>query len=227
MAPSKETSCEGSLPTAPPTPVRLLARICDLSVNEGTYLSPIDESADELDRKTTPPAPTLVAQESLQKCISKVIEKLSVTQLAGLIADKPLSSSLMMPSAIVDTVDTLTISPGILVIKLKTKNETLLMGALWEAEECCQSYKQCIITLQAQAVLNEAYCNKLHFQLAFQEEKKSNPGTSGKLVIDGLPRLLSGDKFYERVVEFTRYIAEGSHGKERDQKACTGEAEGG
>ncbi|KAF8838879.1 hypothetical protein BDN67DRAFT_871784, partial [Paxillus ammoniavirescens] len=61
-----------------------------------------------------------------------------------------------------------------------------------------------IITLQAQAVLNEAYCNKLHFQLTFKEEK-NNPGAPGKLIIDGLPRLLSGNKFYERVVEFTRW----------------------
>ncbi|KIK76767.1 hypothetical protein PAXRUDRAFT_104184, partial [Paxillus rubicundulus Ve08.2h10] len=164
--------------------------------------------------ETTPPAPTLVAQESLQKHISEVIKKLSATQLAGLIADKPLSSSLTMPSAIVDTIDTLTISPDISAIELKTKNEALLMGALWEAEECCQSYKQRVITLQAQAVLNEAYCNKLRFQLAFQEEKKSNPGAPGKLDVDGLPRLLSGDEFYERVVEFTRWQKEAVAKKE-------------
>ncbi|KIK72919.1 hypothetical protein PAXRUDRAFT_106834, partial [Paxillus rubicundulus Ve08.2h10] len=116
--------------------------------------------------------------------------------------------------AIVDTIDTLTISPDISAIELKTKNEALLMGALREAEECCQSYKQRVITLQAQAVLNEAYCNKLRFQLAFQEEKKSNPGAPGKLDVDGLPRLLSGDEFYERVVEFTRWQKEAVAKKE-------------
>ncbi|KAF8838880.1 hypothetical protein BDN67DRAFT_982217 [Paxillus ammoniavirescens] len=127
MAPSKETSCEGSLPTAPPIPVRLLTRLlCDLSVKEDTHLSPIDKNANKSDCEMTPSASTLIAQESLQKHISKVMEKLSATQLAGLIVNKPLSSS--MPS-----VDMLTISPDILAIKLGTKNKALLMGALWEA----------------------------------------------------------------------------------------------
>ncbi|KIK79262.1 hypothetical protein PAXRUDRAFT_161737 [Paxillus rubicundulus Ve08.2h10] len=162
----------------------------------------------------TPLAPTLIAQESLQKHISKVIEKLSATQLTGLIASKPLPSSLMMPSAIMDTIDVLTISPDISVIKPKARNEALLMGALQEAKECCQSYKQHVITLQVQAVLNKAYCNKLCFQLTFEEEKKSNPGAPDKLVINGLPRLLSDDKFYERVVEFTRWQKEAVAKKE-------------
>ncbi|KAG1809897.1 uncharacterized protein HD556DRAFT_1223026, partial [Suillus plorans] len=73
------------------------------------------------------------------------------------------------------------------------------------AEELCKSYQNHVITLQAQAILNEAYCNKLHYQLDFREEKVTNPDAPGKLVNDGLPRLLSGDKFYERVVEFTRW----------------------
>ncbi|KAF9230796.1 hypothetical protein BU15DRAFT_17054, partial [Melanogaster broomeanus] len=61
------------------------------------------------------------------------------------------------------------------------------------------------------------YCNKLHFQLAFQEEKKKNPGAPGKLVEDGLPRLLSGDKFYEKVVEFTKWQKEKEVQKETRQ----------
>ncbi|KAG1760556.1 hypothetical protein EDD22DRAFT_761260, partial [Suillus occidentalis] len=87
----------------------------------------------------------------------------------------------------------------------KTKNKTLLLVALQEAEELCESYQNHVITLQAQAILNEAYCNKLHNQLAFWEKKATNSDAPGKLVNDGLPRLLSGDEFYKRVVEFTRW----------------------
>ncbi|KIK78359.1 hypothetical protein PAXRUDRAFT_16915 [Paxillus rubicundulus Ve08.2h10] len=75
--------------------------------------------------------------------------------------------------------------------------------------------------LQAQAVLNEAYCNKLHFQLAFQEEEKKNPGATGKLVKDGLSRLLSGDEFYEKVVEFMKW----QKGKETQKETRQAEQE--
>ncbi|KAG1839255.1 hypothetical protein F4604DRAFT_1691313 [Suillus subluteus] len=44
--------------------------------------------------------------------------------------------------------------------------------ALQEAEELCKSYQNHVITLQAQAILNEAYCNKLHYQLACWEAKR-------------------------------------------------------
>jgi hypothetical protein len=52
-------------------------------------------------------------------------------------------------------------------------------------------------------VLNEMYCSMLRGQLAHYEKKKNTPKGVGKLVGDGLPRLLSSDEFYERVVEFT------------------------
>ncbi|KAG1906589.1 uncharacterized protein F5891DRAFT_893910, partial [Suillus fuscotomentosus] len=90
-------------------------------------------------------------------------------------------------------------------IEPKTKNKILLLAALQGVEELCKFYRNRVITLQAQAILNEAYCNKLHYQLAFQEEKVTNPDAPGKLVNDGLLRLLSGDEFYERVVGFTRW----------------------
>ncbi|KAG1888871.1 uncharacterized protein F5891DRAFT_966099 [Suillus fuscotomentosus] len=46
------------------------------------------------------------------------------------------------------------------------------------------------------------YCSKLRSQLANQESKKRGGKDSGKILGDSLPRLLSGDEFYERVVEF-------------------------
>jgi hypothetical protein len=213
MAPSRETSCEGSLPTAPPTPVKLIASLLrDLSIKDNSDLTPIEENPDESD-STTPSTPmhdiaNIAASNPLQKRIHEAIVKLSTTQITNLLTDKPLSSSLRMPAAVVEPIQTHMIPQTLLAIELKTKNEVVLFGALWEAEERCEAYEQCVITLQAQTVLNEAYCNKLHFQLAFQEEKKKNPGAHGKLIEDGLARLLSRDKFYEKVVEFTKWQKE-------------------
>ncbi|KAE9403813.1 hypothetical protein BT96DRAFT_917207, partial [Gymnopus androsaceus JB14] len=58
--------------------------------------------------------------------------------------------------------------------------------------------------LQAANILNEAYCKGLREQLAFREGKKDRKGKGRRLMGDGLPVLLSGNDFYERVVEFDR-----------------------
>ena len=51
-------------------------------------------------------------------------------------------------------------------------------------------------------MLNEMYRSMLQGQLAHYKKKKNTPKGVGKLVGDGLPRLLSSDEFYEWVVEF-------------------------
>ncbi|KAG1795027.1 uncharacterized protein HD556DRAFT_1217952, partial [Suillus plorans] len=84
----------------------------------------------------------------------------------------------------------------------KTANEILLLAALRETEAANAALKQRVITLQASNILNEMYCSKLRSQLANQESKKHGGKDSGKILGDGLPRLLSGDEFYEQVVEF-------------------------
>ncbi|KIK93316.1 hypothetical protein PAXRUDRAFT_12733 [Paxillus rubicundulus Ve08.2h10] len=50
------------------------------------------------------------------------------------------------------------------------------------------------------AVLNSMYCDHLSGQLAAQEEKQKKQ-KKGRLNGDGLPRLLTGEEFYTRVVE--------------------------
>jgi hypothetical protein len=52
------------------------------------------------------------------------------------------------------------------------------------------------------------YCTKLQFQLQHAKQKKAKGKGKGKLVGDGLLLLLSGDEFYEKVVEFTQWQQE-------------------
>lgn len=61
--------------------------------------------------------------------------------------------------------------------------------------------KSCMIAMQSSLVLNGAYCNLVCSQLAAQEESKKKK-TKGRLVGDGLPRLLLSSAFVKRVVEF-------------------------
>src|ERR1700691_962066 len=63
--------------------------------------------------------------------------------------------------------------------------------------------------------LNELYCSKLRHQLAHYEKKKESKGKGkGKLMGDGLPCFLSGDWFYEQVVEFEAWQREDQKKKE-------------
>lgn len=99
---------------------------------------------------------------------------------------------------------TKTLQSNALSVEPKTKNEKLLLAALLESEARVQLKKSHVLELQAANVLNEMYCDLLHRQLFHREEKKNQLKGKGRLVGDRLPRLLSGDEFYECVVEFTR-----------------------
>ena len=60
---------------------------------------------------------------------------------------------------------------------------------------------------QAQNILNTMYYSTLCGQLAWNEQKKkgSKAGEKGKLMGDGLPQLLLGDKFFKGVVDHTEW----------------------
>ena len=56
-----------------------------------------------------------------------------------------------------------------------------------------------VMELQAANILNEAYCKTLRDQLAFKNKEKGKKESGGRLMGDGLPVLLTGDFFMERV----------------------------
>lgn len=114
LATSKETLCQGSLPTTPPTPIKLVATLLqDLSLNEDLHLTTIEEAPEAFNSDTTSVTPTVTpannnnTHESLQTRINELIAKLSQTQIADLVSDKPLSSSVQMPSAAVGNIQSM------------------------------------------------------------------------------------------------------------------------
>lgn len=103
----------------------------------------------------------------------------------------------------------------------------MLLASLRELDAENKSLKCCVVELQASNILNKTYCNKLRFQLAGKEAKESNKGKGmGKLMGDGLPRMLSGDEFHARIVKFTEWqrAEELQKAKKIDAKACWKEA---
>lgn len=66
-------------------------------------------------------------------------------------------------------------------------------------------YKTSVIELQSAHVLQSIHCNRITNKLAAQEEKqREGKKKRGKLMGDGLPKLLTGEAFYNRVIEFEK-----------------------
>lgn len=78
-------------------------------------------------------------------------------------------------------------------------------------------YKTALLGMQSSAVLHSMYCDRLTEQLAAQEEKQKKK-RKGQLNGDGLPKLLTGDEFYMRVVEHEKALEQDKVDRENRQK---------
>ncbi|KAI5821640.1 hypothetical protein K523DRAFT_199372, partial [Schizophyllum commune Tattone D] len=85
-----------------------------------------------------------------------------------------------------------------------TPRKAQLLAALRQKEDEAEASQRRVLELQAINVLNEAYCAAMSKKLASKEEKKTRGKGKGCLMGDGLPVLVTGDYFYERVLEFER-----------------------
>ena len=148
--------------------------------------------------------------------LKEAVEGLKKTNLAFLASATPTTtSSDIMPSTITRTATELSGSSlavntttSALMIQPSTKNELLLLTALREAESRNHRSEVHTFELQAANILNQAYTDRLVKKLAAQEEKQEKKKKkTTRLVGDGLPRLLTGDEFYEM-----------AKGKEREAK---------
>ncbi|TBU21403.1 hypothetical protein BD311DRAFT_597456, partial [Dichomitus squalens] len=70
---------------------------------------------------------------------------------------------------------------------------------LRESEARDQVRKQSVINLQAAVVLQGGYLDEVHQQMQGRKQKKAGKKPGGKLVGDGLPRLLNEDGFIDEV----------------------------
>ncbi|KAF9238404.1 hypothetical protein BU15DRAFT_47786 [Melanogaster broomeanus] len=184
MAPSKETSCEGRLPITPSSPIRIVANLIGKLSSQDTAHTTLEPSE---------------STASMHSEIESLIQKLQNTSLSGLMTGEQVTSKTHLQHGITCPISPMNkstpLSPD---FNPTTTNEAYLLTLLCESDAMNISLKRCVIELQATNVLNEMYCNMLRGQLVKQEEKKQK--RKGKLMGDGLPRLLSSDEFYEKVV---------------------------
>ncbi|KAJ7270586.1 hypothetical protein B0H12DRAFT_994743, partial [Mycena haematopus] len=81
-------------------------------------------------------------------------------------------------------------------------------AALRESQLRNTTQKRQMIAMQSVMVLNGAYVDVVRGQLAAQEKKKGRGNKKGRLVGDGLPRLLTSREFVRRVTEFEQQATE-------------------
>lgn len=204
IAPSKETSCESHLPV-PPAPtgaIKILTDMfCKLSMVEDDETEPRD--GPELTSNTSKASST--SKASKLDVILEAIDGLSQTDIAHIFNTTLTLSSDPMSHTTTQIIPSQSAPTHPLSIEPQTDNEILLLAALRESEARNQILLNRTIELQASNILNEAYCGKLKRHLAHQENKMKDKGKGkGTLVGDGLPRVLTGDAFYEAVVEFKK-----------------------
>ncbi|KIK50671.1 hypothetical protein GYMLUDRAFT_116817, partial [Collybiopsis luxurians FD-317 M1] len=82
----------------------------------------------------------------------------------------------------------------------ETELEEKLQHALCHLQHKYTTLKEQALVMQSTMVLNGAYCLCLREQLAAQEESQSR--TKGKLMGNGLPKLLTSEAFVKWVEEF-------------------------
>ncbi|KZT09185.1 uncharacterized protein LAESUDRAFT_624937, partial [Laetiporus sulphureus 93-53] len=145
------------------------------------------------------------------------------SHLASTFAAHLISSSSIKASTPIPALNTFMISPAkkhhqeLLDSSPQTKHEKELQDALHEAtvHEAC--YKSLLRGQQAAMILQFGYCMRVKCQLATREEKEQleKQKGKGKIVSDGLPRMLTDDAFVEIVAEHERKQEATEHSKEQ------------
>ena len=219
MAPSLETSSHGHLPLPQPSPVLALtsfmrkyrsnASAGNLNLSEGSSQVQTD-------------APPMQGSDSVAK---DAVEALASTSASFLLDETPLTSADCLP-----TYAPILITPtrkrhhSLLDEEPQTLKERAYQDELRAAYSCEEGYKHALHGMQSTIVLQSMYCDRISEQLAAQDEAKK-ARKEGWLVGNGLPRLLTGDKFYQRVVDHERAavqdkVANENRRKQKEQRSA-------
>lgn len=151
--------------------------------------------------------------------VHAALAALASTSAGFLVNDSPIRSTSQLPA-----LPLLPISPqkhqsrfaDLLDVAPTTDLEQLLQLALREMEAQEAFQKERVIELQSTVILQGKYLNRARAQLQAQEKPK---GKSTKLVGDGWPRLLTHDKFYEKVIDHQNMQRDLANAKEARKAA--------
>ena len=236
MASSLETSSQGCLPLPQPSPVRALSsaiRLYQRTTPTNLPCTPGPSSQLPIDSDD----PFITAQPSFNHqpatiqsgvrpswniAVDNVMDSLASTSASFLADNTPLTSSHRVPEY----------TPSLISPTRKRTHELLgespqnakeqayqhaLQGSYEDSYHREGRYKTALLGMQSSAILHVMYCDRLTEQLAAQEERQKKK-RKGQLNGDGLPKLLTGDEFYTRVVEHEKAIEQDKADRENRQK---------
>ncbi|KAI6017782.1 hypothetical protein BKA83DRAFT_17153 [Pisolithus microcarpus] len=218
LAPSFETSAVGCLPLSQPSPVRVVSKVFH-------ELQAKQISNSNLHTSLTP-SPTEPRNTSWHSAAQEAAETLASTSASFLVHETPLTSANKLPAIITPVTPTRKRTDKLLEQEPQNDVERAYQDALQLSLARENQAKAELVGMHSTVILQSLFCGRLSSQLAAQEEKqKEQKKKKGKLVGNGLPRLLTGDEFYSRVVEFEKSAADEELEHKRRQKQREGRAE--
>ncbi|THU84613.1 hypothetical protein K435DRAFT_687176 [Dendrothele bispora CBS 962.96] len=153
------------------------------------------------------------------------LQSLASTSAAPLLSKSPIKSSFKPPAY-----KTTPISPKkpgryaeLLQTPIHTAHEANLRDALLESRARDETRKEAMVMMQAGVVLSNMYTSQVQKQLQAHEQKKSKGKT--RLLGDGKAQLLSGDSFFNLVVEDEEKRKEEAAQKEKKKESRMAYAE--
>ena len=138
----------------------------------------------------------------------EAVSELASTSAAFLVDETPINSAHKIPSYFPPPLTPTRKRKSVLLDERPQNEEEwhayqeTLATALSERNQ----YKHAIVGSQATLVLQGMYVDRVTKELANNEEKRKKK--KGQLNGDSLPKLLTGDEFYNRVVEHNKSMAE-------------------
>jgi hypothetical protein len=200
MAPSKETSIEANIPVGVHSPVR---RIASGVAARAAFSSPTKRTQairvfyTPTKTRSVPIDPTLLAEAEIHDSIQ------NEPSLTFLSSSSPLQSSSSLPefhlSPVTAPKQGNLADPDPLLLEEPETEQSAALHALHQSQEQSWQMIEELTVQRVQLVLMAVHIDKLKKALYHREERAKKKG--GKLLGDGLPRVLTSDEFVRLVKE--------------------------
>lgn len=124
---------------------------------------------------------------------------LRTTSMAHLVNSAPITSQMAAPLPVPSLQPAWTVPEELLARQPTTEAERAMLAALQMAKEVMKRDRASAVSSQATMVLQNTYVCRVKGQLAAAEEKRKGGRTKARLLVDGMPRVLTSDAFVRQV----------------------------
>ena len=188
IAPSKETSIESHLPIEVPTLLQNIAQTIPFMTHSEGAPSPVKVWYTPTKTRTLNIDPALLAAAEIRNSLED-------SSLSFLVSSSPIHSSSTLPPLTFEQIPPLPpLLEQLLDIPPETSQAAELQHALRESQDREYRILAALTVERTRLVLADMHLGRIKRQLYAKEEKKKKKNL-GRLMGDGLPRLLTGDAF--------------------------------